>query len=129
MTRPAEQIETGRVSPQRIQRKRTKGWRMPDGAKYVGRGADWGNPYVVGNMVTITTPSIYNSKPGEQYLYATEITREFAVMLYRVWVESRPSLVEQIRRELGGKDLACWCRLDQPCHADVLLEIANGGDR
>jgi hypothetical protein len=29
---------------------------------------------------------------------------------------------------LKGKDLACWCQLDQPCHADVLLEIANGGD-
>lgn len=32
----------------------------------------------------------------------------------------------QIRAELAGRDLACWCPLDQPCHADVLLEIANG---
>lgn len=31
----------------------------------------------------------------------------------------------KIRRELAGKNLACWCPLDQPCHADVLLELAN----
>lgn len=34
--------------------------------------------------------------------------------------------------ELCGKDLACWCPLDQPCHADVLLELAaqrSGGER
>jgi hypothetical protein len=34
--------------------------------------------------------------------------------------------VEVIRRELGGKNLACWCPLNQQCHADVLLELANG---
>jgi len=28
---------------------------------------------------------------------------------------------------LRGHDLACWCRLDQTCHADVLLDLANGG--
>lgn len=33
--------------------------------------------------------------------------------------------VEDVCRELAGKDLACWCPLDQPCHADVLLEVAN----
>ena len=30
-----------------------------------------------------------------------------------------------LRRDLAGKDLACWCPLDRPCHADVLLELAN----
>ena len=35
-----------------------------------------------------------------------------------------PTLAE-IRRELSGRDLACWCPVDQPCHADVLLELAN----
>jgi uncharacterized protein DUF4326 len=116
------------TAPKRIQRRRTKGWRMPDGAKYVGRGADWGNPYVVSNTVTITTPSIYDPERQDTYLYSTEITRDVAVLLFRIWVESRPGLMDQIRRELGGLDLACWCPLDQPCHADVLLKIANGGD-
>jgi hypothetical protein len=36
-----------------------------------------------------------------------------------------PDLREQARGELRGKDLACWCALDEPCHGDVLLEIAN----
>ena len=48
-----------------------------------------------------------------------------SVLLFRIWVIGRPGLVEQIRVELGGLDLACWCPLDQPCHADVLLGIAN----
>jgi hypothetical protein len=30
-----------------------------------------------------------------------------------------------VRRELGGRDLACWCPPGEPCHADVLLEVAN----
>ncbi|MGV6803246.1 MAG: DUF4326 domain-containing protein [Ruegeria sp.] len=39
-----------------------------------------------------------------------------------------PKRVQMTRRE-GGKDLACWCPLDGPCHADVLLDLANeGGD-
>lgn len=37
--------------------------------------------------------------------------------------------LDEIRSELAGKNLACWCPPDQPCHADVLLEIANGGVR
>lgn len=36
-----------------------------------------------------------------------------------------PTTVDDVRRELRGKDLVCWCPLDQPCHADVLLELAN----
>lgn len=27
--------------------------------------------------------------------------------------------------ELRGKNLACWCRMGESCHADVLLEMAN----
>lgn len=33
--------------PQRSQRRRVKGWRMPEGAVYVGRGSKWGNPFRV----------------------------------------------------------------------------------
>ena len=43
------------------------------------------------------------------------------------WGRIGESVYDTIRRELAGRDLACWCPLDQPCHADVLLEIANGG--
>lgn len=108
--------------PGRIQLRRTAGWRKPEGAVVVTRGTDWGNPYRVGQPVQITTPM----GGGQAYDYYPTITREIAVLLFRVWVSGR--LEDQIRAELAGKDLACWCPLDGPCHADVLLEIANGGD-
>ena len=88
-----------------MQRKRTKGWRMPEGAVYVGRGSMWGNPFKDGTLL---------SRPG-------------AVMAFRLWVEAAVNAPyrERARAQLRGHDLACWCPPDQPCHADVLLEIAN----
>lgn len=53
-------------------------------------------------------------------LYREKVTGQPELMDYRY-----PSKVEQIKAELAGRDLACWCPLDQPCHADVLLELAN----
>jgi len=104
----------GRVDrPKRIQRKRSKGWRMPEGAVYVGRPTKWGNPYFIAHYADL-------SHDG----------RTEAVRRYRAWVfacNHRSTLdIPRIKAELHGKDLACWCPLDQPCHADVLLEIANG---
>jgi len=101
--------------PQRIQRKRTKGWKMPPGTVYVGRPGRFGNPFHVGQ----------------------DGTHEECVELHRRWLSG--SLADSkirdchprlgaILRELPGKNLACWCPLDQACHADVLLELANGGD-
>jgi len=109
--------------PKRIQRKRTKGWRMPEGVVNVTRGGDWGNPYRVGDLVHIETPSVWDK--GAHYVYGPTITPEIAVLLFRLWVSGR--LEDQIRHELAGKTLMCFCPLDAPCHADVLLEIANGG--
>lgn len=121
--------------PKRIQRQRVKGWRMPEGAVYVGRPSRWGNP-------------IYLSDVGAQYpslndvQVARMVVRDFEALARRgslhfpnwrhlggrrgpvTW--TYPS-VNEVRAELAGRDLACWCPLDQPCHADVLLEIANGG--
>lgn len=90
------------TKPQRIQRKRTKGWKMPENTVYVGRGSKWGNPFRV----------------------VDGWTAESAVREYRAAIDTNgsPSL---IREALAGRNLACWCRLDQPCHADVLLELAN----
>lgn len=98
----------------RIQRKRTKGWRMPDNAIYVGRPTEWGNPFSVGDRATL---------PG--YPVAVCFSQAEAVDAYRAVVEMMPAFKDRVRSELRGKDLACWCPLDQPCHADVLLELAN----
>lgn len=74
--------------------------------------------------------------------YVRWATREEIVSLYRATLtDPTPGMraafpsghgrfakvtVDDVRRELGGKDLACWCRPDQPCHADILLKLANG---
>jgi hypothetical protein len=55
-----------------------------------------------------------------------DATREQAVAMYRRFLAQRPSLAEAVRTELAGRDLMCWCPPDEPCHADVLLELANG---
>jgi hypothetical protein len=102
--------------PKRIQRRRTKGWRMPEGAAvYVGRPSRWGN-FV---------------RPGEIGADGKPYTRQQAVDLYRratrFWTEDQLPLAP-----LRGHDLVCWCPLTYPdgspypCHADVLLELANG---
>ena len=106
------------MSPARIQRKRTKGWQLPHGAIVVDRSTKWGNPFIV-------SPS---ARPGARSgaLYICVPTVEDAVECYRLMMAERPDLCEIARTELRGHDLACYCRTDQPCHADVLLEIANG---
>lgn len=91
--------------PERIQRKRTTGWRMPEGAVYVGRGSKWGNDYKIGVDV----------KDAAQAVEYFETGLGYAPQEYR----------DELLAPLRGKDLACWCRLDQPCHADVLLKLAN----
>jgi hypothetical protein len=109
--------------PQRVQMTRQKPWRLqhPD-AVIVARPTKWGNPYGVSGETT-----------------ALIATRLFRDMLNRAptadngstWGRPGETVFDTIRRELRGRDLACWCPLvDEhgnraPCHADVLLEIAN----
>ena len=90
---------------ERVQRKRTKGWRMPPNTVYVGRPSKWGN-----------------------YFSVEDYGRNKAVQMFRDYIGHpnsphgfEPDDIEQLR----GKNLCCWCSLDQPCHADVLLRLAN----
>lgn len=83
--------------PKRIQRMRTKGWRMPPNTVYVGRPTKWGKPFTKANS-GVASPTV------------------------RFGCEVGPLLDVG---ELRGKNLACWCSLEQECHADVLLELAN----
>lgn len=114
----------------RIQRRRTKGWRKPEGAVYVGRGTKWGNPWRVVKL--IDGPWCIVEPDGHRINFPS---REDAVRTAVSWFsEAIPNGWEgvpdyhEIRSELDGKDLMCFCPLDQPCHADVLLELANGGE-
>lgn len=91
--------------PERMIRKRTKGWRMPADAVYVGRPTRWGNPFTV----------------------AQTATRTAAVAAFEAYAKDRAADDPAWLEPLNGKDLACWCPEDKPCHADVLLALANQG--
>jgi len=89
---------------------------MPDSAVYVGRPTKWGNPWKLGALDQDMRPIV---------------TRADAVRAYRKWLEkAQPSWIAGVKNDLRFSDLTCWCPLDEcpldePCHADVLLEIAN----
>lgn len=112
------------MSPVRIQRRRVKGWRQPLTAVYVGRPTKWGNRFRVGDLLAF--PYLHSAlgtgEPGD-----CVHDQQHAVDLFRAYTQITPFYEDWARGELAGKDLCCWCALDQPCHADVLLEIANGG--
>lgn len=91
----------------RIQRRRMKGWRLPEDVVYVGRPTKWGNPFKAADM----------SGP------------ENAVESYRWWLmfgSQGKSIARAAKEELSGRTLCCWCSLSKPCHADVLAEAAAG---
>jgi Domain of unknown function (DUF4326) len=121
------------VSPQRVQLRRVKGWRKPEGAVKVDRTTKWGNPFHVVNRTG--DPDGWYVTDGKNQWYAKsrpEAVRN-AVDWCRLIVDAtyyqtgKPvwRTRDEIRRELAGKDLLCWCKPGDPCHADVLIEIAN----
>ena len=101
--------------PERIRLHRTRGWRKPAGAVVVARPSRWGNPWRVDP--TGATPWSVADR-------ATAVAR-FRELMSGVDVSVDYPSREEIRAALAGRDLACWCPLDGPCHGDVLLEIAN----
>lgn len=122
------------MKPQRIQRKRTKGWRMPENTVYVGRGSKYGNPYRIGVdgnaeecvakfrdlIMYLVMPSAIG-QPAEMIPMLTPAKTPLFYMTEKGLI-AHPSI--PITR-LRGKNLACWCKEGEACHADVLLEIAN----
>lgn len=102
----------------RVQRKRTKGWRMPEGAVYIGRPSRWGNPWKEGGMAHI------DPCPSDTAPVCFTTTNAMAVALFRMLAEHRLSVEPDWLEPLRGHDLACWCELDEPCHGDVLVELS-----
>lgn len=117
--------------PERIQRKRSKDWRMPENTVYVGRPSKFGNPWSL-------------KRAYESGLFKPEFVPQVVVAEFKAWLTReaspndehlgywlKPEMVAQKEyilshlHELKGKNLACWCPAGQPCHADVLLRLAN----
>lgn len=107
------------MTPQRVQLSRKKGWRMPPDTISVARPGRWGNPFSV-------LPEL---APGTQVgRYVAMPSVEQAVAAYRRWLRDDPAgqrVAQEAKSALRGYNLACWCRLDGPCHAQVLLELVN----
>lgn len=111
--------------PERIQQRRTKGWRKPENTVSVARPSRYGNPFRVGHDV------LWVLEGGPRAIPVPDAIT--AVQMYRRWMRrpgerspymgiNEPPAVDDLR----GKNLMCFCPLGQPCHVDVLLELANG---
>ena len=105
------------MKPRGIQLRRVKGWRMPPNTVSVARPGKWGNPCHIGMWKNYTAADAVRD-------YKRWIDRDPGVRSYEN-AFGEPPTKKEIRRELRGKNLACFCPLDQPCHRNVLLKIAN----
>lgn len=100
------------MAPTRVRLSRRRGWRMPANTVKVDRSTRWGNPF-----------RLDSSSGG----------RAGIVEDHEAWITGKtanqelgpPPSMEEIRQALKGHNLACWCPLDEPCHADTLLRLAN----
>jgi hypothetical protein len=112
----------------RIQRSRAKGWRMPPGALYVGRPTRFGNPFTVADALT-DDPTLTEAAARERCasLFGLWLTGEIR-LTGPAFAEQRAWILGHVGR-LAERDLACWCPIGGPCHADVLIEMANRGGR
>ena len=126
------------MKPVRMQRKRTKGWNMQKescrlnglDATYVGRPTKWGNPFVL--LWDRTSVCLYEDflreREGEPFNYMPALMASGLTL--SALIERQTAIIEHID-QLRGKNLVCWCPLTDdegkpyPCHADVLLELAN----
>jgi len=98
------------TTPIRIQRRRAKGFKMPANTVSVCRPGKWGNPYPV------EKPE-YGRTPAAAYTEAVE--------RFKIYAQEKLAADPDWLAALRGKNLACFCSLDNPCHADILLRLAN----
>ena len=104
-------VERAAPLPQRVQLKRSAGWKMPANTVKVDRTTRWGNPFTIAECGSAA----------------------IAVAQHGRWMRGEigapggvePPARDALRSALAGRNLACWCALNGPCHADLLLILAN----
>ncbi len=119
----------------RIQRKRTKGFRLPENTICVNRPTKWGNPLRLdGDMIMIHAG--YRRANLAPWVFYTLGDIDDVLHLYDLILDGIQFVNKDLQywsdqfkkndiEELRGKNVACFCRLDQKCHADVLLKKLN----
>ena len=86
---------------QRIQGKHTRGWQLPAGAIYMGIPSKWANHHA-------------------SYIYGwRKATERFRQDVARMPEAEREAWLAPLRK---ASALMCWCKPDELCHADVLIE-------
>ncbi len=105
---------TAETTPRRVQLSRRKGWRMPENTVSVARPGRWGNPFPIGREGPFSRVA-----PD-----AEGAVGFFRAMLRDPQMRARAGYPSDLS-PLRGRNLACWCRPGDWCHADVLLELAN----
>lgn len=110
------------MTPVRVQLRREKGWRMPPNTVKVSRPSVWGNPFN-STQIYVIFPWTETGAPAVGLRAPPSLDR--CLDLYVAHLRCLMALHPNILTPLRGKNLACWCPLDQPCHADVLLRLAN----
>lgn len=101
--------------PRRIQRKRERGWRKPEGVVDVTRPGKWSNPFRVGYRHPVT----------KRPMSAADVVQLFAAQFDTAVSRTAQANRAAVQADLRGKSLMCWCKEGEPCHGDVLLNIAN----
>jgi hypothetical protein len=107
----AVRCSDGVSQPVRVQLSRKKGWKMPPNTVKVDRTTRWGNPHYIG----------FCGVCGVDHTRKESVAEFEAMLMENLWATR--SLLEPLR----GKNLACWCKIGEPCHADILLRLANDG--
>jgi hypothetical protein len=112
-------------APCRIQLSRKRGWRMPPNTVKVDRTTKWGNPfkpdllYIAGPMPK-RVPGLKQGGP----IGVAGAVEAFRTLM-RTNLRKEPEKTRALLEQLRGRNLACWCKVGEPCHADVLLRFAN----
>jgi len=121
------------LAPVRFQRSRAKGYKTPENTIYVGRPTKFGNPFRLSKGGWIECYSTQRNILNPWILWSgtNGFTLTDVVELYEQWLTgvTKASYLPQVPdiSVLKGKNLACFCPLNKPCHADVLLRLSNGG--
>jgi hypothetical protein len=110
--------------PLRIQRSRRRGARLPPGAMLCTRPLRFGNPFRIGKLPCPATLALWGWKlKRPEQLIARDAAH--AARLFFAALVLDPKGTAEVRAKLAGRNCACWCGLDEPCHVDILIAVAN----